>query len=50
MTDYRMTDRTKTICPPIFDLRGIKTPKVSVVSFGQEMGKGVFTISFCFSL
>jgi hypothetical protein len=20
----RMTDRTKTICPPIFDLRGIK--------------------------
>ena len=40
MTDYRMTDRTKTICPPIFDLRGIKTPKVSVVSFGQEMGEG----------
>ena len=21
----RMTDRTKTICPPIFDLGGIKT-------------------------
>ena len=23
--NYRMTDRTKTICPPIFDLGGIKT-------------------------
>ena len=22
--NYRMTDRTKTICPPIFDLRGKK--------------------------
>ena len=24
LQNYRMTDRTKTICPPIFDLGGIK--------------------------
>ena len=27
LQNYRMTDRTKTICPPIFDLGGIKKKK-----------------------
>ena len=27
LQNYRMTDRTKTICPPIFDLGGIKKSK-----------------------
>ena len=27
LQNYRMTDRTKTICPPIFDLGGIKNLK-----------------------
>ena len=27
LQNYRMTDRTKTICPPIFDLGGIKIAK-----------------------
>ena len=28
--NYRMTDRTKTICPPIFDLWGIKSSNIAV--------------------
>ena len=37
-----MTDRTKTICPPIFDLGGIKMQDISVqyyVELSRDMEK-----------
>ena len=30
LQNYRMTDRTKTICPPIFDLGGIKINSIYI--------------------
>ena len=31
-----MTDRTKTICPPIFDLRGIKIANTFITLLATE--------------
>ena len=36
LQNYRMTDRTKTICPPIFDLGGIKSSIKSIMSTGFQ--------------
>ena len=32
LQNYRMTDRTKTICPPIFDLWGKKTEEINLLN------------------
>ena len=34
----RMTERTKTICPPIFDLGGIKKKKLKGIYLESMMG------------
>ena len=42
MTEWqndRMTDRTKTICPPIFDLGGIKKRIVAIQSNQTMLNK-----------